>query len=413
MKNIFKKKKLIVILIVVIIGAVVFASLNKNKGAAEVSANVVMLENKTIEQIISVKAPLEGIEKADVVSPLNYEIIDIRVKEGDIVQKDQILAVLDSEELEKQIASEENQIELSSLELDDKLKNLQIEYDKALLNVKELENSYEQNRELLDNDIITKEAFDKIESSLNEARKNLESFNASEGRIVASSAELMSIEIQKQELDKKKEDLEKVYIKSPIDGTVTRVNVNLGRYAKDTEDEKAMFVVENLTKLQMKVSVSEYDIGKIKTGQEVEIYSDVMVNETGKGVVSRISPTAEQKDNNTMERVIPVVIDITERPEALMAGVIATAKIKVNRAENIFAVPTGALIKDENNQNKVFMLKDDNSIKSIVVETGLETDLETEVKSGEFEEGMKIIVNPDLSFTDGMTVKPNEEQEIK
>ena len=170
-----------------------------------------------------------------------------------------------------------------------------------------------------------------------------------------------------------------------------------------------MFVVENLNKLQMKVSVSEYDIGKIKVGQEVEIGSDVAGDEKARGVVSRISPTAEQKDNNTMERVIPVVIDITEKPETLMAGVIATARIKVNTAENVFAVPSGALVTDENSQNKVFALNDDNTIKSIAVETGLETDLETEVKSDEFREGMKIVVNPDLSFTDGMIVKPNEE----
>lgn len=413
MKNIFKKKKFYVILFIAIVVVSTIIALNKNKGTAEVFANALALEKKTIEQIISVKAPLEGIEKADVVSPLNYEIIDIRVKEGDIVQKDQILAVLDSEELEKQIASEENQIELAQLELNEKLKTLQIEYDKALLNVKELEKSYEQNKELLASDIITKEAFEKIENSLTEARKSLESFNAADGKIVLSTAELKRVEIQKQELEKKKEDLGKVFIKSPIEGTVTRVNVNLGRYAKDTENEKAMFVVENLNKLQMKVAVSEYDIGKIKIGQEVEIYSDVMINETAKGVVSRISPTAEQKDNNTMERVIPVVIDITERPESLMAGVIATAKIKVDRAENVFAVPTGALFTDENNQKKVYVLNDDNTIKSAIIETGLETDLETEIKSTELADGVKIIINPDLSFTDGMIVKPNEEQENK
>ena len=57
----------------------------------------------------------------------------------------------------------------------------------------------------------------------------------------------------------------------------------------------------------------------------------------------------------------------------------------------------------------MFVLNDDNTIKSIAVETGLETDLETEVKNHELREGMKVVVNPDLSFTDGMIVKPNEE----
>lgn len=404
------KKKLLIILFIVIAVILVIAFFSRNKGTTEVSVNVTELEKKTIEQIISVKAPLEGIEKADVVSPLNYEIIDIKVKEGDIVKKDQVLAVLESEELEKEIAVEESQIELAELEQQEKNKTMQIEYDKAKSNFKELEKSYEQNKVLMESDIITQEAFDKIESSLMEARKDLESFNVIDGKIISSQAELKRIEIQKQNLEKKKEDLNKVLIKSPIDGTVTRVNVNLGRYAKDTE-EKAMFVVENLNKLQMKVSVSEYDIGKVRLGQEVEVFSDVMADEAAKGVVSRISPTAEQKDNNTMERVIPVVIDITEKPESLIAGVIATAKIKVDRAENTFAVPSGAIIVDENNQNKVFMLKDDNSIKSIIVETGLETDLETQIQSNELTEKTKIIVNPDLSLTDGMIVKPNEEAE--
>lgn len=409
MKGIFKKKRFWVIGFVIVAVIIVIGSINKNKGSVEVSVNVADLETKTLEQIISVKAPLEGIEKADVVSPLNYEIIDIRVKEGDIVKKDEILAVLDSDELEELIIAEENQIELAKLELNDKQKTLQIEYDKAILNIKELEESYIQNKELLQNEIITQEAFNKIENSLNDAKKGLESFNVSEGKIVLSPAEIKRIEIQKQELEKKKEDLEKLFIKSPIDGTVTRVNVNLGRYAKDTDDGKPMFVVENLNKLQMKISVSEYDISKIKIGQEALITSDVIKNETAKGLVSRISPTAEQKDNNTMERVIPVVIDIAEKPVSLIAGVIATAKIEVARADNVYAVPSGAIVVDENNENKVFVLNEDNTIKSVKVELGLETDLETEIKTNELINGMKIVINPDLSLSEGMLVKPNDE----
>lgn len=406
MKKNLKRKLLIFLFVVVAVVSTIFF-VSRNKGSAQVFVNVANLEKKTIEQIISVKAPLEGMDKADVMSALNYEIIDIKVKEGDIVEKDQVLAVLDSEELEKQIADEENQIELAVLEQQDKIRTMQIEYDKALNSLKQLEENYEQNKALLESEIITKEAFEKIENSMKEARKNLESFDTKDGKVISSPAELKRIEILKQNLEKKNEDLDKVFIKSPISGTVTRVNVRIGRYAKDNE-EKAMFVVENLNKLQMKVFISEFDIGKLRIGQEVEVYSDVMVNKTAKGVVARISPTAEQKDNNTMERVIPVVIDITEQPDSLIAGVIATAKIKVDRADNIFAVPSGAIVMDENNQNKIFMLNDDNSVKSISVETGLENDLETQVKSSELVENMKIIVNPDLNLKDGMIVMPNE-----
>ena len=417
MKNFLKKKKVLLMMIVVIIAVIAVFNVKNNKAEPVIAANVSHLEKKTIEQTISVKAPLEGIEKADVVSPLNYEILDIKVKEGDIVKKDQILAVLDSEELEKEIDAAGNQIQLAQLEQQEKLKATQVEYDKAMSKVAELEKSFNQNKELLENEIITQETFEEIENNLNEAKKGLESFNASDGKVNLSEAEVKDVEIKKQELEKKKEDLDKVYIRSPIDGTVTRVNVNLGRYAKDTEDEKAMFVVENLNKLQMKVLVSEFDVGFIKqigavnieTGQQAEISSDIMGADNAEGVVARISPTAEQKDNNSMERVIPVLIDITERPESLMAGVIATAQIKVGEADDVFAVPTGAILEDENGQDKIFAVNDDGSVKSIAVETGMETDLETEITGSGLAEEMKIVVNPDSSYSDGMIVLSNEE----
>lgn len=409
MKKFFTRKKVIVFIVLLGLAAIIFSFINKGKAGPEVLANVSKLERKTLEHIISVKSPLEGIEKAEVVSPLNYEIIDIRVKEGDIVEKDQILAVLDSKELEKQIGYEQNQIELANLEAEDRLRSLQIEYDKALLRLNELEESYQQNKALYENDIITQEAFIKIENSLNDAKKSLESFNAVNGKITLSPAEKKRMEIQAQELNLKKEDLEKIYIKSPIAGTVTRVNVNIGRYAKDTENGAPMFIVENLEKLQMKVAVSEFDIGKIKLGQEAEVYSDILGNETAKGRVARISPTAEQKDNNTMDRVIPVLIDITQRPENLIAGVIANARIKAERKEHVFAVPSGALVQDGDDY-KIYLLNEDNTIRSIPVEVGLETDLESEI-SGEISEGMKYIVNPDESFQDGMMVIPNENEQ--
>ena len=410
MKKIFKHKKILIILLVIIAGVFIFLKLNKNTTETLAVANVMKLEAKTIEENISVKSTLDGIEKAEVVSTLNYEIIDIKVKEGDVITKNQILAVLDSEELVKQIAEAENQIELMNLELVEKLRQMQLEYDKALTNIADLEKSYEQNKELYDNNIITEEALNAIEKNLTDAKKAIESYNAVDGKIVLTQSEEKNIEIQKQKLEQKKEDLEKIYIKSPIDGTVTRVNVNLGRYANENDDGKAMFVIENLEHLQMKVSINEFDIAKIKIGQEVEIYSDILGQDSVKGEVSRISPTAEQKDNNNMDRVIPVLIEVKEKHDKLIAGVLATAKIKVNRAENIFAVPTGALVYDENMNYKIFILNDDNTLKSIPVEVGLETDLESEISGPELIEGMKVIVNPDMTFTDGMIITPNEEQ---
>ncbi|HOK49070.1 MAG TPA: efflux RND transporter periplasmic adaptor subunit [Sedimentibacter sp.] len=408
MKKFFTSKKAIVFVIVGALAAIIFWLATKGSKAPQVMANVSKLERKTLEHVISVKAPLEGIEKAEVTSPLNYKIIDIRVKEGDLVKKDDVLAVLDRVELEKEIEYEENQIELSKLEAEERIKALQIEYDKALASYRDMEKTYEQNKDLYENGVITEEAFKKTEKDLEDLKRSLDSYNAVNGKIQLSQADKKRIEIQEDQLKFKKEELEKVMIKSPIDGTVTRVNVNIGRYARDTENGQAMFVVENLEKLQMKASVSEFDVGKIKLNQEAEIYSDILGKGFAKGRVARISPTAEQKDANTMERVIPVLIDVTERPENLIAGVIATAKIRTEKKENVFAVPSGAIVQD-GEEYKIYILNEDNTLKSIPVEIGLETDLESEI-IGDLSEGMRYVINPDETFQEGMTVIPNENE---
>ena len=72
--------------------------------------------------------------------------------------------------------------------MEDRLRSLQIEYDKAILKLNELEKSYTQNKELYENEIITEDAFKSIENTLTDAKKSIESFNAVNGKITLSSA---------------------------------------------------------------------------------------------------------------------------------------------------------------------------------------------------------------------------------
>ena len=66
------------------------------------------------------------------------------------------------------------------------------------------------------------------------------------------------------ELEQKKKDLENAEVKSPITGTVVRVNSKVGQFADKPEDEKPMFIVENLDNLEMEIAVSEYSISKVR-----------------------------------------------------------------------------------------------------------------------------------------------------
>ena len=181
------------------------------------------VEKMDIEQAVSIKGTIEGSQKADVASSLNYKILSILVEEGDVVQKDQVLAVLDSEEL-------------------------QDDYQKAVTALNQSKFNYEASKNLYEEGAISKEDFIKAENLYQTDKITLDSYNIAD----------------------------KVNIKSPITGTVTRVNVNIGRYANDKQSNEPMFVVEDLENLKMDVKISEYDINKIQVGQKVTITAEVL-----------------------------------------------------------------------------------------------------------------------------------------
>lgn len=409
MKKLFKHKKIMVILLILIGGVIGFSKMKGNAEPTMASVNTYELVRKDLVQQITVKAPLDGVDKVDIVSPLNYEVIDIRVKEGDVIKKDDVLAVLDSSEIEKSIDNLNNQIELTQIELNEKLRQDQIQYDKIITNINDQQETYNQNKVLFENGVITQDTLDKSKKDLEQLQKSLESYNVVEGKIVLNDSDIKKLEIQKNNLISAQKDLDKIYIKSPIDGTVTRVNINQGRYAKDTDDNKPMFIIEDLSKLQMKASVSEYDIADISVGQSVDITADILKGNMATGIVERISPTAEQKSGNTMERIIPVTISVTDRPDNLISGVIATAKINVRTSKDCFSVPSGAVINNEDGTFCVYKIADDGTAKKIEVTTGIETDLDVEIIGDELKEGMRIIANPDESIVDGTKVNAIEE----
>lgn len=197
---------------------------------------------------------------------------------------------------------------------------------------------------------------------------------------------------------------EKTTIKSPIDGTVTRVNVSLGRYANDTEDNKPMFVVEDLEHLTMKVKINEHNISRIKLGQSVTITADVLGKGTAQGTVSRISPTGELKDVTSKEMVIPVTIDVDGSDAPLIAGVAAKAKILIESRPGVLTVPIDAVLEDpETGESFVFTVVD-SLLKKVVFVPGIEGDFHMEVIEGSIKEGDQVVLSPTFDLTDGMEV---------
>ncbi len=442
-----KKKKIIAAIIVIAAGAVGVKVYSGAAGNSDKEIKVQVMATpaakEDIEELLSLKAPLEGTESIDVVSKLHYEITAVHVSEGDRVTAGQVIAELDPKTLQEEIEILQDNLELlriqysesknriaedyknAEIKLQETLDNSQRDYEAALENLENVQVEFDRTKSLYEGGAETKANFEQVEAKLSQAQRAVDAFNVEDGKVVATQAQLddlknsginnsasstaKSIEIAEKELARKRQDLEDCKIKSSIDGTVTRVNAKVGRFADEVGnvDNLPMFVVENIDVLKMNVRVSEYNIGKIALGQPATISADMLGEETVNGTVSRISPTGEEQ-SGTNERFIPIQIDVEGKDSGLIAGINATAKVQVAKSENTIVVPIEAVYDNNDGTYSVMKIKEDSTIEIIPVELGVESPLKIEVISEALQENDKVVLNPTPELTDGMSVIVNE-----
>lgn len=435
-----KKGIVIAVVIALIAGTVYYKKSNAPNTDIGSMVSTTPIIKGDIQDSISLRAPLEGTESAEIVSRLHYEVLQLNVKEGDRVKKGQVLAVLDSDTLKKDIKRAEDQlalakvesseassrsaqnVELAKAQLEDKLKDQQTAYEKAVLDRDEVKRKYDNLKTLVEAGVETEESLKEIKNTYESAQQIVDSYTVENGKVVATEADLKSIEnsgdnsagsraksiaMLQTELNNKRQDLEECQITSPIDGTITRVNIKLGRFADDTDDDKPMFVVENIDQLEMEILISEYDIGKIEIGQTATITADILKDEFVEGIVDRISPTGEEKAGST-ERVIPTTVRITGDTKGLIAGINAKAEILIAESKDTLILPLECLQQNPDGTISVLRVNSENKIEVIPVTTGIENDLNVEIFSDMLQEGDNIVVSPTPDLTEGTAVTTPE-----
>lgn len=404
-KRLTKKRVVVgVILLVCLAGGwMVFGQKGGENGGMPVS--VMNLQEKDLQQTVTLKAPLSGTDTVEIVSNLHYEVAQLLVQEGDKVTKNQVLAVLDDEDMQKEIQSAQDNLELAQAQYDNDLKNRQVAYERAVQSLDTAQKQYDVEQVLYEAGGVSQAQFEQTEQALRQAQAEFALYQVQDGKVLPDPVSVKNLEIAQNTLNNKKETLSNGEIISPIDGTVTRVNIRVGRFADETDDKKPMFVIENMEQLEMQVSVSEYDIAKIQEGQRVLVSADILNGQTVNGVVSRISPTGEEKGNST-ERIIPTTIQITDTDTPLIAGINAKAQILIAEAKNVLTVPMEAVLQDEAGDSYVLKVNENQILEKVIVTTGIATDLEMEISSDQLQSGDQVVINP-VGLEEGTTVTVN------
>ncbi len=401
-----RKRKILTVgaaIVAVIVVVNVFGG-KKDSGAMPVLTMPVTLGNVTED--LTVSGPISGTDSVDVVSNLHAEVTEILIKEGDRVEKGQLLALIDTSDIQKEVDIAQNAYDLAVTTYEEQQIQAENGYAKALQDYEAAKGEYDRTNVLYQAGSVSRVEWETARNQMNDAQRAIKNFTLVDGKPVANESYNLQIKNAEFELEKKKEQLEDCQVVSPIAGTVTRVNVKVGRFADKIDDDKPMFIIENLDVLEMKIEISEYSIGKVAVGQEVEISADILSGDTVKGTVTAISPTGEMKSSGgSTERVIPTTIRIEERDTKLIAGITARAKIVLNEADQVLVVPITAVMEGE--EGSYVFVVENNVLKKVLVDIGVESDIQMEitpVEEGTLTEGMQIVSAPSMALTDGMQV---------
>lgn len=158
-------------------------------------------------------------------------------------------------------------------------------------------------------------------------------------------------------------NLENATLVAPFDGVVARVNVEPGELVAGSA--MPAIVLIDPSRFHIDVKVDEVDIGHVKEQQPVEVTVDALPDITIMGHIERISPIA-QAAGGVVSYDVMIVIDETDAP--LRAGMTATANIVTTELNDVVVVPNRLILVDrENNKTYVEKVVDGVPVRTEVV----------------------------------------------
>src|SRR3954471_2236125 len=345
-----RKNILIVVGFVVVLGAVVGANLyfKKDKGLA-VTTDVI--KTRDLEAVVSASGKIQPKRLVNIAAETPGRVVNLAVNEGDRITKGQFLLQIDPKSLSTRVDSGTASLQANVLTLDQMrqaIETSRVQIDQATQNLARQRNLWAQQ-------LTTREALDKAENDLKTAQSALsereKQLRPQESRIAQERATLESARY----------DLSKVRIVSPIDGIVTRRNIQEGETAVVGTMNNAgpvLLQLADMGVIQAEVEVDETNIPNVQLGQKAKITIDALPDRSFKGHVSEIGNSPIQATAaaaGTQATNFKVVVILDDVVPEVRPGFTCTADITAGTRKEVVGVPIPAvavreLIYDANGQ---------------------------------------------------------------
>ena len=374
-----KKRFFILLGLAVAAGAAYYFFSSNNKQETTYLTESVTRGN--VEKTVVASGSVESVNEVDVGAQVSGKITKLYVKLGQEIKKGEMIADIDSTTQINTL----NTKKAALVSYQAQLKAKRTAYDVALSSYNRLSKLYTQKATSLD--------------SLNTAKSTLDNAKA---EMEAIEANIKQAEI---EVNTAETNVGYTKITAPMDGTVISVPVSEGQTVNANQTTPTIVTIADLSKMKIKPEISEGDITKVKAGQEVSftilsdsqtVYHSVIdsvdpANTTTSDSSSTSSSISSSSSSTTSAIYYYANVLIDNPDRTLRIGMTTENNIKIANAKDVLLVSNMAIQKRDG-KSVVNILNDKNQPEQREVETGVQNDFQTEIKSG-LNEGEKVIVS--------------------
>lgn len=323
--------------------------------------------------IVSATGDLQAVNTVEVGSEISGLIKSVYVDYNDHVKRGQLLAKLDTDRLEAEVAQSRASLQAAQASL-----------TQAQASLEEQRTKTTRAEELARQNLISPQELESANAALARARATVESAQA-------------QIVVNRAALDMAETTLRKASIVSPIDGVVLVSNIKSGQAVAASFQTPVLFkLAEDLTNMELHVDVDEADISQVKEGQHATFTVDAYPDTTFPAMITKVYYAPQTvADVVTYE----AILSVDNSSMLLRPGMTATTDIVTKELDNVLLIPNSALRftppgekRTDQNGPTVWISKNDQPV-ALPVKTGLANDEHTQVLSDNLQPGQEVIIN--------------------
>lgn len=324
------RKKLLWILGLLLVAIIVIAVIVSSGKEEMITVQTEKIMKRNITQIVTATGKIQSETEVNISAEVSGEIVSLPFKEGDDVKKNDLVVKIKQEaytpEIQQQNAAilvAESNIAINEVAL----KRAQQEYDRL--------------DQLSKKGLATQSELDNAQNNIDQALATLNSNRA-------------QVNQQKTGLSRIRYDISKTTIYSPINGTVTQLNNELGEKVLGTISNQGsnIMTISDLSKMECQVEVGETDVTMVNLGDTAKIEIDAFPDKVFTGYVYEIANTATTTGSNTQDAVINFIVKIRilNNEVDLRPGMSCTVDIEVEKRNDVVSVPIQSVTTREENR---------------------------------------------------------------